>query len=210
METQACSSVWNTKLRWAPGAYQRHPAIPPAQPASPPNSAWYHAEAGPNRWRCCLHLARILLASSVYKYTALHSGGRSHAHGMASQLPCGFIAQQCSALASSSLTVLFIADAALRAAGEVMTLSPRGNGVCSLCIIKGDDITLSNSRRLYRLCINDAWAPPQRSHGYSNPLDQWVACCFMGGKSISDHCWLVILQSTLQDKAWPCIRWLCA
>jgi hypothetical protein len=75
---------------------------------------------------------------------------------MASQLPCGFTAQQCLVLASSSLTVLFIDDAAPRAAGEVMTLSPRGNGVCSLCIIKGDDITLSNLRRLCRLCINDA------------------------------------------------------
>jgi hypothetical protein len=107
---------------------------------------------------------------------------------MASQLPCGFISQQCSVLASSSLTVLFIADAAPRAAGEVMTLSPRGNMVCSLCIIKGDDITLSDSRRLCGLCINDAWALPQRSHGYNNPLDQWAACRFLGGKSISDHC----------------------
>jgi hypothetical protein len=75
---------------------------------------------------------------------------------MASQLPCGFIAQQCLVLASSSLTVLFIADTAPRAAGEVMTLSPCGNGVRILCIIKGDDITLSDSRRLCRLCINDA------------------------------------------------------
>jgi hypothetical protein len=75
---------------------------------------------------------------------------------MASQLPYGFIAQQCSVLDSFSLTVLFTADTAPLAAGEVMTLSPRGNGVCSLCIIQGDDITLSNSRRLCRLCINDA------------------------------------------------------
>jgi hypothetical protein len=75
---------------------------------------------------------------------------------MASQLPCGFIDQQCFVLASSSLMVLFIADVAPRAASEVMTLSPRGNGVCSLCIIKGDDITLSDSRRLCRLFINDA------------------------------------------------------
>jgi hypothetical protein len=75
---------------------------------------------------------------------------------MASQLPYGFIAQQCSVLASSTLTVLFIADAAPRAAGEVMTLSPHGNGVCSLGIITGDDITLADSRCLCRLCINDA------------------------------------------------------
>jgi hypothetical protein len=75
---------------------------------------------------------------------------------MASQLPCSFIAQQCSVLASSNLTVLFIADAAPRAAGEVMTLSPHDEETCSLCIIKGDDITFPGSRRLCRLCINDA------------------------------------------------------
>jgi hypothetical protein len=78
-------------------------------------------------------------------------------------LLCGFIAQQCSVLASSSLTVLFIADVAPRAAGELMTLSPRGNGVCSLCIIKGDDITLSDSRRLCRLCI---MMPEPRRRGH--------------------------------------------
>jgi hypothetical protein len=39
---------------------------------------------------------------------------------------------------------------------QVMTLSPRDNGTYSLCIIKGDDITLSDSRRLCRLRINDA------------------------------------------------------
>jgi hypothetical protein len=31
-------------------------------------------------------------------------------------------------------------------------------------------------------------------------LDQWAACHFLGGKGISDHCWPVILQSTLHDK----------
>jgi hypothetical protein len=67
-----------------------------------------------------------------------------------------FIAQQCSVLASSSLMVLFIARARPRAAGEVMTLSPRDNGTCGLCIIKGEDITFSDSRRLCRLRINDA------------------------------------------------------
>jgi hypothetical protein len=74
---------------------------------------------------------------------------------MASQLPSGFIDQQCSALASSSFTVLFIPDAAPRAAGEVMTLSPRDEETYSLYIIKGDDITFPDSRRLYCLCIND-------------------------------------------------------
>jgi hypothetical protein len=75
---------------------------------------------------------------------------------MASELPCGFIAQQCSVLASFSFTVLFIAKAVPWAAGEVMTLSPRDIGTCSLCMIKGDDITFSDSRRLRRLCINGA------------------------------------------------------
>jgi hypothetical protein len=55
-----------------------------------------------------------------------------------------------------NLTVLFIADAAPRAAGEVMTLSPRDEETCNLCIIKGDDITFPDSRRLCRLRINDA------------------------------------------------------
>jgi hypothetical protein len=32
-----------------------------------------------------------------------------------------------------------------RAAGEVMTLLPRDTGTCSLCIIKGDDITPSDA-----------------------------------------------------------------
>jgi hypothetical protein len=108
------------------------------------------------RMRCFLHFARILLAPSIYKNTALHSSGRSHAHGMASQLLCSFIAQQCSVLASFSLTVLFIADAAPQAASEVMILLPRDNGACSLCIIKGGDITFPDSRRLCHLCINDA------------------------------------------------------
>jgi hypothetical protein len=52
--------------------------------------------------------------------------------------------------------MLFIADAAPRAVGELMTLSPRDEGACSLCIIKGDDVPFPDSRRLCRLCINDA------------------------------------------------------
>jgi hypothetical protein len=75
---------------------------------------------------------------------------------MALQLLCGFIAQQSSVLASFILTVLFIADATTQVASEVMILLPRDNGACSLCIIKGEDITFSDSRRLCRLCINDA------------------------------------------------------
>jgi hypothetical protein len=64
---------------------------------------------------------------------------------MASQLPCGFIAQQCPVLASPNLTVLFIADATPWAAGEVMALCPRDEETYSLCIIKGDDITFPDS-----------------------------------------------------------------
>jgi hypothetical protein len=59
-------------------------------------------------------------------------------------------------LPPSFTKVLFIAKAAPWAAGEVMTLSPRDTGTCSLCIIKGDDIILPDSRHLCRLCINDA------------------------------------------------------
>jgi hypothetical protein len=52
--------------------------------------------------------------------------------------------------------VLFIVKVVLQVASEVMTLSPREFGTCSLCVIKGDAITPSDSRRLCRLCINDA------------------------------------------------------
>jgi hypothetical protein len=53
-------------------------------------------------------------------------------------------------------SMLFIANVAPRVAGEVMTLSPRDNGTCSMCIIKGDNITPSDSRSPRRLCINNA------------------------------------------------------
>jgi hypothetical protein len=43
-----------------------------------------------------------------------------------------------------------------RAAGEVVTLLPCDIGTCSMCIIKGDDITFPNSRRPCCLRINDA------------------------------------------------------
>jgi hypothetical protein len=56
----------------------------------------------------------------------------------------------------SASKVLFIADATPRAAGEVLTLLTHDNGTCGLCIIKGDEITLFDSRRLCRLRINDA------------------------------------------------------
>jgi hypothetical protein len=133
---------------------------------------------------------RILLAPSIYKNKALQSGGRTHAHGMVRISHCGIIAQWCSELApspSSASKVLFIADAAPRAACEVLTLLTRDNGTCSMCIIKGDDITLL-THDVFVVCASMMpEPPPQRSHGYSNPLDQWAVCRFLGGKSISDH-----------------------
>jgi hypothetical protein len=56
----------------------------------------------------------------------------------------------------SASKVLFIANAVPWATGEVMTLLPCDNGTCGLCIIKGDDITLPDSRHLCHLYINDA------------------------------------------------------
>jgi hypothetical protein len=53
-------------------------------------------------------------------------------------------------------SMLFIANVVPQEAGKVMTLSPRDIRTCSLCIIKGDDITLSDSRHFCLLCINDA------------------------------------------------------
>jgi hypothetical protein len=68
-----------------------------------------------------------------------------HAHGMAGFLLYSFIAPQRLVLAIFSIKVLFIAKAAPRATGEVMTLLPHDAGTCSLCTIKGDDITFSHS-----------------------------------------------------------------
>jgi hypothetical protein len=79
-------------------------------------------------------------------------------------LHCGFIAQLCSMLAFFSFTVLFIAKAAPRAAGEVMTLSPRDTGTSSLCMIKGDDITFSDSRCLLSFCASMMTEPHHRGH----------------------------------------------
>jgi hypothetical protein len=102
-------------------------------------------------------LKRILLAPSIYKNKALQSGGRTHAHGMLRILHCGFIAQRRSELSSLKVqSVLFIAEAVPWATSKVMTLSPRDNGNYILCIIKGDCITPSDSRRPCRLCINNA------------------------------------------------------
>jgi hypothetical protein len=96
-------------------------------------------------------------SSKIYKNKALQSGGRTHAHGMVRISHYCIIAQWRSELAPPSTSkVLFIGDVAQRVAGEVMTLSPRDNGTCGLCIIKGDEMTLSDSGRLYHLRINDA------------------------------------------------------
>jgi hypothetical protein len=56
-----------------------------------------------------------------------------HAHGMALKLSCGFIAQQCSVLASFSITMLLIAKARPQVVGKVMTLSPRGLAGLQTC-----------------------------------------------------------------------------
>jgi hypothetical protein len=56
----------------------------------------------------------------------------------------------------SSSKVLFIANVAPRVVGEVVTLSPRDNETCSMCIVEGEDINLSDTRRLCRLRIIDA------------------------------------------------------
>jgi hypothetical protein len=55
---------------------------------------------------------------------------------MASELPYDVIAQQCSVLASFIFTVLFIADAAPRAAGEVMTFHHVAMGFVACASLK--------------------------------------------------------------------------
>jgi hypothetical protein len=82
---------------------------------------------------------------------------------MTEELPCSFIAQQCSVLATFSFTVLFIADAAPRAASEVMTLSPRDVETCSLCTIKGDDITFL-THDVFVVCASMMPEPRRRGH----------------------------------------------
>jgi hypothetical protein len=145
MQIRACSSAWDSDPRRAPDAHQQRPAAPRAGTASPPNSTWYHAETRYKEWGCCLHFARVLLAPSFYKHNNLQSGGRTHAHGMASKLPCGFIAQQCLVLASFNIMVVFIAEARPRVGGWVMTLSPHGPEGLQTCA-RLKVMTLSVSR----------------------------------------------------------------
>jgi hypothetical protein len=68
-------------------------------------------------------------SSKHLKNKALQSSGRTHVSGMMGVLHCGLMAQWHSELAPPSASkVLLIADAAPRAAGEVMTLLPRDMG----------------------------------------------------------------------------------
>jgi hypothetical protein len=72
----------------------------------------------------------ILLAPSFYNFTSYALVDGHMPTAWLGSLLCSFIAQQCSVLASVSLTVLFIAGAKPWAVGEVMTLSPHGLGTC--------------------------------------------------------------------------------
>jgi hypothetical protein len=80
-------------------------------------------------------------------------------------------------LASFSLTVLFIAKAGPRAAGEIMTVTTWSRRPADMCVIKDDDF-ISLSR--------DPFVAAE-SHGYSNPLDSRVVFGSLGGKRTSDH-----------------------
>jgi hypothetical protein len=106
---------------------------------------------------------RILLASNIYKNTTLHSGGGPHAHSMAKELPCGFIAQQCSVLASFSFTVLFIADAAPWAVGGLMTLSPRDGGPAACASLKATTL-ISLIHDAFVVCASMMHEPRCRGH----------------------------------------------
>jgi hypothetical protein len=59
--------------------------------------------------------------------------------------------------------VLFIAKAAPRAAGEVMTLSPHDIGTCSLCMIKGM-ILLFLTHDVIVVCVSMVPKPRRRGH----------------------------------------------
>jgi hypothetical protein len=150
MQTRACFSTRGASLRRASDAHQQLAVAPRASTTSPPNSLRYLAETRYKEWVCCLHFARVLLAPSFYKHNILQSGGRTHAHDMVSKIPCGFIAEQCSVLASFSITTLFIAKVRPRVAGKSDdTVATWSKGPADMCTIKGNDFT-SISRRLCR------------------------------------------------------------
>jgi hypothetical protein len=56
-----------------------------------------------------------------------------------------------------------------------------------MCVIKGDDF-ISLSRDVFVASASMIPEPAAESHGYSNLLDLWVVCRFLGGKRISNHC----------------------
>jgi hypothetical protein len=73
---------------------------------------------------------------------------------MASKLSCGFIAQQCSVLATFGITVLFIAKARPRVGGKSDdTITTQSRGPVDMHMIKGDDFT-PVSRRLLLLVVD--------------------------------------------------------
>jgi hypothetical protein len=139
---------------------------------------------------------RILLAPSTYKNKALQSGGRTHANGMVEILHCGFIPQQRSELASFSHKRAIYSQSRAPGSWRGMTLLPRDIGTCSLCMIKGDDITLSEAMTLLFLThdvfvVCASMMPEPRCKGHMAtviPLNQWTVCRFLGGKRISDRC----------------------
>jgi hypothetical protein len=75
---------------------------------------------------------------------------------MVGVLHCGFVAQRRSELASLSPKRAIYSQRRALGSWRGNDTARRDNGTCSLCIIKGNDITLSDSRRLCCLCINDA------------------------------------------------------
>jgi hypothetical protein len=66
------------------------------------------------------------------------------------------------------------------------TVATWSRGPADMCVIKGDDFTMS--RDVFVASASMMPEPAAESHGYSNPLDQWAVCRLLGGKRISDHC----------------------
>jgi hypothetical protein len=91
MQIRACSSARTASPQLASHAYQEPAASPRASTSSPPSSPGFVTEAWYKEWGRYLHFASVLLDPSYYKLCILCSGGRTHAHGMAKILLCGFI-----------------------------------------------------------------------------------------------------------------------
>jgi hypothetical protein len=47
---------------------------------------------------------------------------------------------------------------------------------------------LGDSTESSRMGLSQMPKPATEAYGYSNPLDSWAVCHFMGGKVISNHC----------------------